>query len=53
MHKQDNNMKSQLKKDLDETIKVESELAPNKEVDITLIIGQNYKDLDFYKEIKK
>ena len=53
MHKQDSRMRAQLKKDLDKTIKIESVLAPNKEADITLIIGQNYKNLDFYKEMKK
>tara|TARA_Y100000741_G_C17894594_1_gene412624 strand:- start:153 stop:293 length:141 start_codon:yes stop_codon:yes gene_type:complete len=46
-------MRTQLKRDLDNKIKLGMELAPNKEADITLVIGQNYKELDFFKEIKQ
>tara|TARA_B100001769_G_C22042181_1_gene560090 strand:+ start:126 stop:590 length:465 start_codon:yes stop_codon:yes gene_type:complete len=53
LHKQDETMRTQLKRDLDNKIKLGMELAPNKEADITLVIGQNYKELDFFKEIKQ
>ena len=53
LHKQDTKMNAQLKSDLGNKINEERELAPNKEADITLVIGQNYKELEFYKEMNK
>ena len=49
IHRQNKKMQKQLKKDLDNNIKLITELAPNKEADITLVIGQNYRELDFLK----
>ena len=39
--------------ELGNKINEDRELAPNKEADITLVIGQNYKELEFYKEMNK
>ena len=53
LHKQDKTMSSQLKKDLDNTITVKNELDPKQELDITFVIGQDYKQLSFYKKLEK
>tara|TARA_Y100000768_G_scaffold284274_1_gene218823 strand:- start:3291 stop:3770 length:480 start_codon:yes stop_codon:yes gene_type:complete len=53
IHRQDKKMQKQLKEDLDSNIKLYTELAPNKEADITLVIGQNYRELDFFKKMKQ
>ena len=53
IHRQNKKMQKQLKKDLDNNIKLITVLAPNTEVDITLVIGQNYRELDFFKKIKQ
>jgi hypothetical protein len=53
IHKQDKKMQKQLKKDLDNNIKLTTVLAPNTEADITLVIGQNYRELDFFKKMKQ
>ena len=53
LHKQDTKMNAQLKSDLGNKINEDRELAPNKEADITLVIGQNYKELEFYKKMNK
>tara|TARA_Y100000768_G_scaffold284273_1_gene218815 strand:- start:3871 stop:4365 length:495 start_codon:yes stop_codon:yes gene_type:complete len=53
IHKQDKKIQKQLKKDIDSSIKLYTELAPNKEADITLVIGQNYRKLDFFKKMKQ
>ena len=53
LHKQDKTISKQLKKDLDNTIIIKNELDPNQGLDITFVIGQDYKQLNFYKKIEK
>ena len=46
-------MSNQIIKDLDRKIKIKNELNLNQGIDLTLVIGKNYRNLNFYQKIKK
>ena len=52
-YNQDKDMASQIIKDLDKKIKIKNELNLNQGIDLTLVIGKNYRNLNFYQKIKK
>ena len=52
LHKQDKAIQKQLSEDLGSAIKLSTQLSPNKEADITLILGKNYRELDIFKNKK-
>ena len=53
LHKQDSKLGKQLKKDLDNRISIENILDFSQGIDATFVIGQNYNQLSFYKELQK
>ena len=53
LHKQDKSIQKQLREDLGSVINLSTQLSPNKEADITLIVGKNYRELDIFKNKKQ
>ena len=49
LHKQDKSIQKQLRQDLGSAVNLSTQLSPNKDFDITLIIGKNYRELDILK----